>query len=117
VNLGRNQLSTAVQTQQPKTSLNDAFKLLECCEALRDNETHRRGSQRYGATEGWNAQKKKLSDRQKVDKRSAWLSAVDYVTEFQKLTSTSTATANTGDFSGDGALTPSRAAVIIRKSG
>jgi hypothetical protein len=31
--------------------------------------------------------------------------------------STSTATASTGDFSGDGALTPSRAAVIIRESG
>jgi hypothetical protein len=39
-----------------------------------------------------NAQKKKRSARQKVDKRSARLSAVDYATEFQQLTNTSTAT-------------------------
>ena len=45
-----------------------------------------------GAKKRRDAQKKKLSSRQKVDKRSARLSAVDYVREFQKLTSTSTAT-------------------------
>jgi hypothetical protein len=77
--------------QQRTTSPDDAFKLLGHCETLRESKTHRRGSQRSRAKAALDAQKKKLSDRQNVDKSSARLSAVDYVIEFQKLTSTSTA--------------------------
>ena len=36
----------ATASQQPKTKPDDAFKILGCCETLRDNETYRRGSQR-----------------------------------------------------------------------
>jgi hypothetical protein len=42
---GRNQRSTFVQAQQPKTTPDDAFDILGHCETLQDNETCRRGSQ------------------------------------------------------------------------
>ena len=44
---GRNQRIASVQTQQPKTSLNGAFKILGRCETLRESQTHRRSPQRY----------------------------------------------------------------------
>ena len=42
-------------------------KFLGRCETLRESQTHRRGSQRYGGCWSVNAQKKKLSSRQKID--------------------------------------------------
>ena len=66
-NFGRIQHSAPVQTQQPKTKPDDAFKILGCCETLRDNKTYRRGSQRNDDIEAMIAQEKKLSNRQKLD--------------------------------------------------
>jgi hypothetical protein len=62
--------------QQPKTSLTDAFKLFGRCRTLRDAKSHRRDSQRCPRHNG-DAQKKKLSSRQKIDTQILGSLAVD----------------------------------------
>ena len=70
-NSGRNRNPKALQlvattSQQPKTKPDDAFKILGCCETLRDSKTYRRGSQRNDDIEARMSQQKKLSARQKA---------------------------------------------------
>jgi hypothetical protein len=50
-NIGRIQHGAPVQALQPKTKPDDEFGNLGCYETLQDSKTHRRGSQRNGATE------------------------------------------------------------------
>jgi hypothetical protein len=56
----------AVNCQQPKTSPNDAFKLLGRSEALRKAK-RTDGTRNATAPQRRDAQKKKLSSRQKID--------------------------------------------------
>jgi len=57
----------AVKTQQPKTSLDDAFKLLGRCEHCGTAKRTDDARKRSGAKTAHDAQKKKLSSRQKID--------------------------------------------------
>jgi len=53
--------------QQPKTSPDDGFKLLRCCETLRDNKNLSTGLVTQGRYWDVIPQKKKPSPRQKID--------------------------------------------------
>ena len=87
---GRNQRITPVAQDEARRCV----QIVGALRTLREIKTQSRLAMLQGKT-AHDAQKKKLSARQKVDKSGARLSAVDYVTEFQQLTSTSTATAST----------------------